>query len=202
MIRLARALLALTAFALAAPVLAEDDAVILVAQPRFRDQEWKQTVLIAAPGPNGGHVGVILNRPTPRHLTNLFPEHEPSKKVTDPVYIGGPFARTALVALVHADRSPGSGSVLLMKDLYMSFQAKTIDHVIETTPNDARYFVGYVLWRPGELRSEIDDGLWSVLNADLDMVFRKDTEGLWEELLLSSRRLRAGSPETTHLAFE
>ena len=200
--RLARVLLALAAFVLAAPVLAQDDAVILIAHPLFRDLEWQRTVLIAAPGPNGGHVGVILNRPTPRHLANLFPEHEPSRKVIDPVYIGGPVARTALVALVHTDHSPGSGSVLLMKDLYMSFQAKTIDHVIETTPNDARYFVGYVLWRPGELRSELDRGLWSVLNADIDMVFRKDTEGLWEELRESSKRIRAGSPETAHLALK
>ena len=27
---------------------------------------------------------------------------------------------------------------------------------------------------------------------NLDMVFRKDTEGLWEELLQSSKRIRAG----------
>jgi len=52
-------------------------------------------------------------------------------------------------------------------------------------------------WRPGELKSELDRGLWTVLNADLDMVFRKDTESLWEELLQSSRRIRAGnSPQT------
>ncbi len=202
MIRLARALVAVAALAAAAPALADDDALILIAHPAFRDLEYRQTVLIAAPAPSGGHVGVILNRPTPRHLDSLFPEHEPSKKVIDPVYIGGPFSRGALVALVHADHSPGAGSVALMKNLYLTFRATTIDHVIETTPNDARYFVGYVLWRPGELKSEIDRGLWSVLNADIDMVFRKDTEGLWEELLQSSKRIRAGSPETTHLAFK
>jgi len=63
--------------------------------------------------------------------------------------------------------------------------------VIETTPNDARYFVGYVGWRPGELKGEIDRGLWSVLNAELDTVFRKDTDGLWEELLQATKRIRA-----------
>jgi putative transcriptional regulator len=78
-----------------------------------------------------------------------------------------------------------------MKDVYLAFRANTIDHVIETTPNDARYFVGYVGWLPGELRSEIDRGLWSVLDADIDMVFRKDTDSLWEELLQSTRRIRA-----------
>lgn len=169
----------------------QDDALILIAHPAFRDLEYRQTVLVAAPAPNGGHVGVILNRPTRRSLGSLFPEHEPSKKVADPVYYGGPFSRGALVALVRADHTPGSGSVLLMKNLYLAFRANTIDQVIEATPNEARYFVGYVGWRPGELRGEIDRGLWSVANADLEVIFRKDTEGLWEELLQQSKRIRA-----------
>jgi len=172
----------------------QEDAVLLVAHPAFRDIEYRQTVLLAAPAPNGGHVGVILNRPTKRSLGSLFPEHEPSKKVVDPVYYGGPFSRGALVALVRSDDAPGGGSVLLMDHLYLAFRANTIDHVIETTPNEARYFVGYVGWRPGELKSEIDRGLWSVMNADVDTVFRKETDSLWEELLQQSRRIRAASP--------
>jgi len=172
----------------------QDEAILLVAHPAFRDADYRQTVLIAAPAPNGGHVGVILNRPTRRSLGSLFPDHEPSKKVVDPVHYGGPFSRGALVALVKSETTPGPGTVLLMKNLYLAFRANTIDHVIESTPNEARYFVGYVGWRPGELKSEIDRGLWSVQNADIDTIFRKDTEGLWEELLQSSRRIRAGLP--------
>ncbi len=196
-----RVFLALAAAALAVPAAAQDEATILVAHPAFRDLDYRQTVLIAAPAPNGGHVGVILNRPTKRSLGSLFPEHEPSKKVVEPVYYGGPFSRGALVALVHTHDSPGPGSVPLMKDLYLAFRANTIDHVIETTPNDARYYVGYVGWRPGELKGEIDRGLWTVVGADLEMVFRKDTDGLWEELLQSSKRIRAAVPRGTHLAL-
>jgi putative transcriptional regulator len=184
---------ALSAAAAAPAAQAQDDAAIfLVAHPMFRDLDYRQTVLLAAPAPNGGHIGVIINRPTRRSLGSLFPEHEPSKKVLDPVYYGGPFSRGALVALVKTDETPGSGSVQLMKNLFLAFRANTIDQVIEATPNEARYYVGYVGWRPGELRREIDRGLWSVLDADLDMVFRKDTEGLWEELLQQSRHIRAG----------
>lgn len=182
----------------------DDEAVFLVAHPMFRDLDYRQTVLLAAPAPSGGHVGVILNRPTKRSLGSLFPEHEPSKKVVDPVYYGGPFSRGALVALVKADTTPGAGSVRLMKNLFLAFRANTIDHVIESAPNDARYYVGYVGWRPGELRGEIERGLWSVTDADLDVVFRKDTEGLWEELLQQSQRIRAGigSPQAAALAFD
>jgi putative transcriptional regulator len=170
---------------------AQEDAVILVAHPAFRDLEYRQTVLVAAPAPNGGHVGVILNRPTRRSLASLFPEHEPSKKVADPVHYGGPFSRGALVALVRTDTAPGAGSVMLMKNLFLAFRANTIDQVIEATPNEARYFVGYVGWRPGELKTEIDRGLWAVQGAEVDMVFRKDTENLWEELQQASKRIRA-----------
>jgi putative transcriptional regulator len=192
------------ACALAWPALAqaqEEQAVFLVAHPMFRDLDYRQTVLIAAPAPSGGHVGVILNRPTRRSLGSLFPEHEPSKKVVEPVYYGGPFSRGALVALVRSGTTPGAGSVPIMKDLYMAFRANTIDHVIESTPNEARYYVGYVGWRPGELRREIERGLWSVIDADLEEVFRKDTEGMWEDLLQQSRRIRASLPPAELAAF-
>jgi putative transcriptional regulator len=185
------ALLAVVVFSGFVHAQSQDEAILLVAHPAFRDLEYRQTVVLAAPAPNGGHVGVILNRPTKRSLGSLFPEHEPSKKVADPVFYGGPFSRGALVALVRTDHTPGAGSVLLMRNLYLAFRANTIDHVIETTPNEARYYVGYVGWRPGELKSEIDRGLWSVVNAELDTVFRKDTDGLWEELLQQTRRIRA-----------
>ena len=174
------------------PLLAqEEEAMLLVAHPAFRDLDYRQTVIIAAPGPQGGHVGVIINRPTRRSLGSLFPEHEPSKKVIEPVYYGGPFSRGALVALVRTESPPGDGSIAMSKHLYMAFRVNTIDRIIETTPNDARYYVGYVGWRPGELKGEIDRGLWSVLAVDSDVVFRKDMDGLWEEMLQQTRRIRA-----------
>ena len=169
----------------------DEDAVFLVANPAFRDAGYRHTVLIAAPIPNGGHVGVILNRPTNRSLVSFFPEHEPSKKVAEPVHYGGPFSPAALVALVKADASPGAGTLPLMKNLYIAFRAATIDKVIETTPNEARYYVGYVGWRPRELKSEIDRGLWAVVHADREIVFQKDMSGLWEDMIAQSRRLQA-----------
>lgn len=169
----------------------DEDTIFLVAHPAFRDPGYFHTVLIAAPIRGGGHIGVILNRPTNRPLISLFPEHEPSKKVADPVRYGGPFAPGALVAVVKAGKSPGTGTLPLMKNLFIAFRAATIDKVIEETPNDARYFVGYVGWRPGELKSEIERGLWGVVPANPDTVFKKDLGGLWEELLAQTRRLQA-----------
>src|SRR2546423_15381387 len=103
-------LLALLLVSSAALAQSQEEAIILIAHPAFRDLEYRQTVLLAAPAPNGGHVGVILNRPTRRSLGSLFPEHEPSKKVVDPVYYGGPFSRGGPGALVHPGQRPGTRS--------------------------------------------------------------------------------------------
>jgi putative transcriptional regulator len=83
---------------------------------------------------------------------------------------------------------------MLMKNLYFAMNVQTVDRIIESTPNDARYFVGYVGWRPGELRQEIDRGLWFVMNPDAETMFRKDMDGLWEELVRQARQV------TAHLA--
>jgi putative transcriptional regulator len=168
--------------------------VFLVAAPGFRDPEYRQTVLIASPTASGGHIGVIINKPTKRSLSSLFPEHEPSKKVMEPVFFGGPFSTSALVAVVRGDRSPGAGSVAIMSNLYLAINVKTIDRIIEDRPTEARFYVGYVGWRPGELRREIDRGLWYVLNPDANTVFRKDTDQIWEELLRMARQINAGAP--------
>jgi putative transcriptional regulator len=171
-----------------------DQAVFLIAAPAFRDPEYRQSVLIASPTASGGHIGVILNKPTRRSLASLFPEHEPSKKVVEPVFFGGPFSTSALVAVIRGDKSPGAGSLMVMANLYLAINVNTIDKIIEERPNDARYYVGYVGWRPGELRREIDRGLWFVMNPDVNTVFRKDTDQLWDELLRMARQINAGVP--------
>ncbi len=54
--------------------------------------------------------------------------------------------------------------------------------------HEARFLAGLVAWRPGELRDELKRGLWYVLEADSELVMRKPTEGLWEELVRRSER--------------
>src|SRR5215470_6262503 len=61
-------------------------AITLVAAPRLIDPDYRGTVLLVVPVENSRHVGVIINRPTGRSLSSLFPEHAPSKMVKDPVY--------------------------------------------------------------------------------------------------------------------
>ena len=164
----------------------DDEPVILVAKPALRDRLYGSTILITKPVGNNQHIGLIVNKPTPMTLGRLFPGHEPSLKVTDPVYLGGPVSTQVIFALVQRPDSPGSRSMQLMPDLYLVLDRELVDRVIEAEADHARFFAGMVLWRPGELHAEIERGFWYVLDADARLVLRKPTEGMWEELVKRS----------------
>jgi putative transcriptional regulator len=182
LIRFLRLLAGLGALFIAAASPAADlgQPVLLVATPELRGP-YGHTAMIAVPTGDNGHVGFIINRVTDKKMSELFPQHAPSEKVVDPVYFGGPEAADALFAVV--PRDPGEAALHIFGDLYVTASARVVDRIIETTPNDARYFVGFVGWRPGELAAEIGKGWWHVGTPEASMVFQKDTSHMWEELL-------------------
>ena len=185
-LRPARSLLVLFACAAGAVHAAEVSApVMLVATERLAGSGYGETVLIAAPLRNGASIGFIINRPTGVKLGALFPEHAPSRRVVDPVYFGGPALPESLFVI--ARRTPegkgaGGEAIPLMSGLVLVLDGATVDRVIETMPNDARYFAGLVVWRPGELDEEIRAGAWQVLPADAKTVFHVNPAGLWRDL--------------------
>jgi putative transcriptional regulator len=196
--RLACLLLAVAAYAGTAPARAvepADEPVLLVAKPALRDRLYGATILIARPLSNGQHIGFIVNRPTPVKLGTLFPDHGPSQKVVEPIYLGGPVNVETVFALVQRKDNPDSRSMRLTPDLYLVVDRDLVDRVIESEADRARFYAGVVLWAPGELNAEIERGFWYVDDADVSLVLRKSTAGMWEELVKRleqrSRGLRA-----------
>ena len=164
-------------------------AVLLVASPTL--QGLYSHALVAVVPVDGTHMGFILNRATDLALAELFPQHAPSAKVADPVYLGGREMAHSIFAVTRRD--PGGEALELFDHLYVT---ASIKRIIEQTPNDARYFAGFVGWEPGELQNEIDEGDWYVTGPDSSLFFRPDTSGLWEELV---KRLGNGHlPEQGH----
>lgn len=161
-----------------------DQPHLLVAKPELQGL-YGRTALLVVPM-DGQHIGFILNRATNVTLAKLFPEHSASAKVVDPIYFGGPEMAGAIFAVVRSD--PGQPSVPLFGGLFVAATAQAVDRIIEQTPNEARYFAGFVGWRPGELAKEIAAGYWYVTDADAAVVFRDDTDTMWEDLVQRLRR--------------
>jgi|SRR6267378_5083648 len=177
--------------ALGAPLAAATDltqTVLLVAKRNLRDRLYGSSILIAKPIGDERHVGFIVNKPTNMTLGKLFPTHAPSQKVIDPVYLGGPMGPEVIFAIVKDAKSPGGRSLQLTAGVYLAYDSAVVDRIIETQPQQARFFAGMVLWAPSELDEEVRRGLWYVLDPNPELLLRKSTDGLWEELVGRSER--------------
>ncbi len=170
-------------FFLTAAAAAPEEPMLLVAKRSFEDPIYGSTIVLARPVAGGGHVGFIVNKPTKMSLAELFPEHEASKKVADPLFLGGTVDMNLVFALVEERGSRKDGSIRIAPDLFLAFETRAVDRIIESESDHARFFLGMVVWRPGQLDDELDRGLWYVDEPEAKLVLRRKTDGLWEELV-------------------
>jgi putative transcriptional regulator len=122
-------------------------------------------------------------------LGELFPGHDHSQKIVNPVYAGGPLGAEAVFALVQRTDTPGGMSVQILPGLYAAIDEDTVDRIAATQSDRARFVTGLVAWRPGELATEVEQGAWYVLMPDAALAMR-NPEGLWEELVSRSRLMQ------------
>jgi putative transcriptional regulator len=153
--------------------------MVLVATPSLQGPYMRTALLVVPMGDK--HIGFILNRATDATLAKVVPEHPPSAKVVDPIFFGGPEAPQAIFALLRRD--PGEPSICLFGDLFMTGNGTSVDRIIEQTPNEARYFAGFVGWLPEELAAEVEKGYWYITEPDAALVFEKDTATMWQDLM-------------------
>jgi putative AlgH/UPF0301 family transcriptional regulator len=179
-----------------------DGPVLLVASPDVQGL-YSQAVVIALPVGGKQHVGFIVNRPSKHKLASVFPSHAPSRKVLDPIYIGGPDSLGTIFAFVRTKSHPPANSVRLFEDLFVTSTPKSIKGLIERTPNKARYVTGYISWFEDELEGEVESGFWSVSEPQAELLFRKDVSVLWAELIARMPRKESVSlPSDRRLLYE
>jgi putative transcriptional regulator len=158
-------------------------AVFVAATPKLDGRLYQRAVMIVAPLPRGGHVGVVLNRPMQIQLAMLFPEDVPSREVRDQVYWGGAASRDVLFAIARVAPVPAQGSLELVPGVWLVGTEAAIDRLIETAPNEARYYMGLVGWAPGLLAEQIRDGSLALASADAAELFLADTSGLYDQVM-------------------
>ena len=159
------------------------DTLILVARPQVQDAIYGASVIVARSLQDGTYIGFMLNKPTTMTLGKLFPKDRPATGVADAVFLGGPESMNVIFALVARHGTPGAGSIEIAPDLFLAINGEVVDRIIASEAGHARFFAGVVIWRPGELNEELKRGLWYELEPDAGLVLRKQTAGMWEELV-------------------
>jgi putative transcriptional regulator len=155
------------------------NAILLVAKPSLADPNFSRTVVLVTQAEDASTVGVILNRPT-------TVRHEPTGEA---IYAGGPVMPRTFVALFRSEGVPPAPSFHVLQGIYLSMHPA----IVERLQPPYRLYAGFAGWMPGQLESEIARDGWYLLPASEELLFRRDSAGMWEELLdrASAHRTRA-----------
>jgi len=153
------------------------NSVLLVAKPGLLDPNFREAVVLVTQSRDSSTVGVILNRPTERR-------HEITG---EPVFFGGPVMPKVLVALFRSQQPPAAPAFHVLKGIYLSMHPGNVEPLLAQAGQRYRLYDGFSGWAPRQLESELERNGWYVLPASVELVFRKDTRGMWSELIEKAR---------------
>ena len=165
-------------------------AIFLVAKPELLDPHFAQSVVLVVFPKDAGPVGVILNRPVPLTLKDVFSEEPRLRGRGDQLYFGGPVHVNALMFLFRRADAP-QNAFPIVGDLYLSGDGGLLDEMLSRSDGQVqRFFLGYSGWATQQLDFEIAEGGWYVVPADLETVLKGDPKTLWRDLLLRATAVK------------
>jgi putative transcriptional regulator len=163
---------------------------LLVATPSLTDPNFARAVVLMLEHGADGALGVVLNRPTDAVLHDVLPDWAAAGAPPAVVYVGGPVAPDAAIALA---AGPALGSSAGSADRFAEPFAELFDGVgtVDLGRDEARehidrlrVFAGYAGWGAGQLESEVAEGSWFVVAATpLEDVFCEAPGELWATVL-------------------
>lgn len=164
--------------------MADDDSLrgrLLIAGPTLTDPNFARSVVLMAAHGEEGAMGVILNRPATTTVGEAVPDLVELTGGEEPVYVGGPVQRQAVIVLAEFDDAEMAGELILGD---IGFAGAESDFgELASAVRRARIFAGCAGWAPGQLEAEIERDDWIVEEALPGDVFSEDSEALWSAVL-------------------
>lgn len=156
--------------------------MLLVATPPLADPNFDRTVVLLLEHGPAGSIGIVLNRPGETAVEDALPEWDRLAAEPRQVFVGGPVAGDAAIALGSA-RRPDAGAgwepvvgVVGTIDLHRQ-PLDVLDEIAEI-----RIFAGYAGWGADQLEAELAAGAWIVVPA-LPQDVLGPADDLWREVL-------------------
>lgn len=157
---------------------------ILVADRKLRDPNFLEAVILLAKYDDEGSVGIIVNRQTDISIARVLSEWKEAKGRKEPVFLGGPVEKAALLGLVRSGVKVEHAEPVLTDVHFVADRDQLQKHLAAgTTPDKFRIYLGYAGWGPEQLEAEIDAGAWHVMPASAKLVFDPEPDTLWARLI-------------------
>jgi putative transcriptional regulator len=185
---------------IAGSVFAQPNGIVLVAKPGMADPNFSETVVLVTWTEEGTTVGVVLNRPSAQRLVDIAPNWPGAEDFREAIYSGGPVMRQVLVALFESQTQPKERAFRVLPHSYISMHPGILEPLIARPPARLRLYAGFSGWAPRQLEAEVDRGTWYMLRATEDVIFRKDTTGMWQELVEKAQGSRTSRDSPARVA--
>ncbi|MBM3385908.1 MAG: YqgE/AlgH family protein [Betaproteobacteria bacterium] len=193
MLRVLLLVLGLLPAAAAAQQPAPPNSLLLIAKPTLADPNFARTVVLVTQAEDASTVGVILNRPLQEKLQAFLPQDLSGEYYKDRVFQGGPVMRRVILSVFRSATAPQAPAFPVLKGVYLTMHPANIRALLADPASQYRIYAGFSGWAPNQLQSEFMRDGWYVLPADAETVFRRNTEGMWEEMI---RRATQPKPTT------
>jgi putative transcriptional regulator len=152
---------------------------LLVAHPNMLDPNFRRTVLfVSEHEPNEGALGVIINRPLDRPVTELVSGTPPAGLANVPVFLGGPVGKNQLMFAAF-EWQKGQGLKLNQNIAFDGASDATKHKELLTVCA----FVGYAGWGAGQLETEVKQKAWLVRKASPSLFKLDRLPGLWFDIM-------------------
>lgn len=170
---------------------------LLIAHPSMLDPNFRRAVLfISAHDPNDGAMGVILNRPLDKQVSDLVGDAPPDGLADVPVFLGGPVGKNQLMfAAFEWENAEGL-------KLNHNVNADEAHELAGDDPASIRAFVGYAGWSAGQLEAEMKQQAWILQKPSRAALTPERLPKLWFEIMRGLGpwyRLLAAAPDDPSL---
>ncbi len=161
----------------------------LVAAPILRDPNFAGSVVLMVEHSDQGALGFIVNRVATtglKHVLNQLNIGDISVRTPVPVMLGGPVSpQTGWVVFEsfgkHADRED---VLMVTESLGVSASKQFLmDAVRGDASSRAMLVQGYAGWGPGQLESELRQGIWIPIDLDSRVLFDTNADRRWSAAL-------------------
>ncbi len=170
----------LTVWPLAARAAESPTAIIISARDLEPESPFANALVLVMNNLGPAPVGIIINRPTPISVAELFPDLKSLEQLHDKVYFGGPVEIDTVWFLFRSSKPP-KHAIHAIDDVYLSGDRDALRRLLlrEKPMEGLRIFIGHAGWGPGQLEYEINLGAWALQPASGDSVFDGSSEQPW-----------------------
>ena len=155
--------------------------------PHLADPNFHRTVVFMCEHSDEGAMGVVVNRPLPFFLNQIYEGQEITGLggAGQPVNFGGP-VQPEVGFLLYESEKEYEGAVPVLDKVSLGTSLEILQDIADKKgPSRFFFALGYAGWGGGQLEEEIGRNDWLVVPGDDALIFELPPDQRWEHAIRS-----------------